>query len=1103
MDENNQIISDNIRLPLGFYPDKYYLDVFVDIYNLKYHINQEIDLTVKETGNNLLILNSIKKFYQIKHITFLGYDPIADNFINNFNEKQNINFSNFFYSDEIEEFSKNYINLYNKFIFSYEKNFLENLEKDKKNNLFQKFFLENILSSSDIQNFKKFISMDCNNFNTISLFENFSIQKIKEEGLYIKLPRSFIQGERIKIKFEIDGRIKCKEDKFLGFFLSILGPQSKDLNVGPEEFLKLWQNNFTTKNNYLKNSFFTVACEPVEFRSIFPCFDEPCFKSKFNIKINIEKKILDFNPQIKNNFKILSNGELLEINHLTKFNTEVLEYKFSESPMMSIYLLTWNLGYYDYLETISNNITIRAYTFLDRQGEASFALDLAQKAIDFYKNYFNIPYMFHKIDFVPVPNLNFRALECWGCIVFINYALLVSKFLEVKEKKNVARTIVHEISHMWFGNLVTMEWWDDIWLNEGFARLLEFECLTEIKPEFEINYKFIESFFSEVLIMDESPKTHPVRRYCTSSKEIGTIFDIIVYSKGASCLRMIYFFVGKENFRKIISKYLMNYKYKNANTKNLWDFFKENLNIDVECIMDEWLNKSGHPALYVNFTEDKKNLIINQFPFPRNMNDNIEDLVWKIPLFIKTQEKELIFLMEKKTLILNLEKDLNIDYEKIILGGNFVKINFDMKGFYRVFYENKENLEENKIYALQVIKKENIFIKSILFNQKNLSVLDIVGILNDYIVLGDFSTCLFILEKIKPIDNYIILSFANKIYSLYKEYFFKYFSFNNLLLDQNNLRFKEKEIIINEDILSNINFFLCKYKNVSVILDNVNNFFSSLIDFNSIKEELYRKIYVIDPLCYLDEKKDEFLELALYYHTNIGKNEELIKFIVENFEKNIFIIHKNFKFEIYNIVISNSFKIFKDFDIEIKLFDLILNEFIEEYFDLSIISKNKFLFSLFNFENSSDNLVRYFIMNIKDEKFYSEIYLKNINYFRSFPGNIKKFIDCYIKIITDEFIQKKNNFSGNLNFINFLRENNIFQNDLQDVFNQVHYDELGKNLNIHLFDCFKGFVDQEEYGYLYKLISEENKFKIPDNGKNKIFENLYSHSEDFFNIKSK
>ncbi len=1039
---------------------------------------------------------------------------------------------------------------------------------DKKLISFVNFVRQNnLLKNNEKHIFDKIIQLNCNKLNILDFLEQYNSSRdfLIEEAIYIKLLKKYEEGEQLKLCLDIDGRVRCNEERYMGFYISIFGPQSNDLNLGRNDFLKLWKKKLRKEDNYLKNAIFTVACKPIEFRTIFPCFDEPCFKAKFNVKINIEKKILDFNPQIKNNLRVLSNGELIEINEVEKLyfsQNKIFEYKFSESPLMSIYLLTWTIGYYNYLETISNNIIIRAYTLLDRQGDASFALEIAQKSLEFYSNFTNTPYSIHKLDLVPVPNMEFRALECWGCILFLNHALLVNKFLDIKEKINVARTIANEICHMWFGNLTTPEWWDDIWLKEGFARFLEFQCLTQIKPDLNINYKFIELFFQDALIRDESPYTHPVRGICPSTKNLPQIFDTISSAKGASCIRMFYFCISEqEDVRIIVQKFIKKFKFKNITTKDLCKVIEENVDINAIFTWEEWINISGHPALYIYFSEDKKNLIIYQYPFPKNLNLSKYKSIWNIPIFIKTSEYEKLLFLCDRMISINLKEELNLDYERLLISEQFIKINHDMKGFYRVFYTTKERIDDyknnfgnkidnedsenqineniaiddlhyikansnrnkNELETNLIVIKENdlqrnknefyinrkyffnnVFINTLINNHKKLSVFDIVGIINDHLIINDFSTCLFIIDKIKPVKDYLILFYVNKIYNYFKSQLNKYISFKELLLDQKrefyNLEFDTLGKFPLGEGQEIYNFLDKDYSIIFNLIDKINNnIFSKVISTDKIKDYLVDKIYVNDPLCYLDESKDEFLELGLHYSTCVNKDYDIISYITKNFERGKVRIHKNLKYEVYHIANMNAFQVLKDHEQELSIFNFILNDYINEFYDLSLHGKESFCNSIWDFENTSDKLVTYFILELKKNNNYlNDVYFKNFDFFKRFPTNRKKFLDCYIQIIINEYNEKKSIFIENLSFLNFLKTNHIMKKDIPKVLEDLNDFVLSKVVVNYIYSSFEKMVNIQERKILYNIILQNFKFDGVDRENISSIINLFKHVMNYF-----
>jgi puromycin-sensitive aminopeptidase len=289
--------------------------------------------------------------------------------------------------------------------------------------------------------------------------------------------------------------------------------------------------------------------EPVECRSIMPCFDEPVFKAYFKIHMKVTEP----------SHIAISNAK---IEGIIEENDERW-YEFSETPLMSTYLLSLVIGKFDYIErTLYSGVNVRVYTPTGLTHKGEYALDLAIKALQFYEEYFEIPYPLQKLDLVSLHSMHVRAMESWGCVTFAEYTLLMD-FNSTDSNTIIrnARTICHEISHMWFGNLVTMEWWTDIWLNEGFARFAEFFVIDHIYPEYHI----WDQFLNDVLIFgikeDQGSDSHPIEVKCQHPDQIGEIFDGISYAKGSSIIRMINAYIGEDSFKTAIKKYINKYQY--------------------------------------------------------------------------------------------------------------------------------------------------------------------------------------------------------------------------------------------------------------------------------------------------------------------------------------------------------------------------------------------------------------------------------------------------------------------------------------------------------------------------------------------------------------
>jgi len=324
-------------------------------------------------------------------------------------------------------------------------------------------------------------------------------------------------------------------------------------------------------------------------RLAFPCFDEPQKRATFQLNVLVPE----------DNMIAISNTPVDKIEKTDKGSL----YRFLITPYMSTYLLSWVIGKFEYLEGISKTgVNIRVYTPVGRKMEAKDPLELSLKCVDFFTDYFAITYPLKKLDLISLHgNIKFscidmevRAMENWGCITFADYALLPEATTSLNLTHRSARTICHEISHMWFGNLVTMKWWTYLWLNEGFARYMEHIAIEEIRPNYKIWEKFYPQIQVEAFNADTIPHTHPVEIECKATNEIDKIFDTISYSKGASLVKMLNDFIGEEDFKKAIRLYLRQHLYSNTVSNDLWKAFDEVTGKPITEMMNKWIQIPGY-----------------------------------------------------------------------------------------------------------------------------------------------------------------------------------------------------------------------------------------------------------------------------------------------------------------------------------------------------------------------------------------------------------------------------------------------------------------------------------------------------------------------------
>jgi puromycin-sensitive aminopeptidase len=301
---------------------------------------------------------------------------------------------------------------------------------------------------------------------------------------------------------------------------------------------------------------------------------------------------------------------------------------------------------------------------------------VAKEALDFFENYFNHEYQFPKLDLVPIPSFAMGAMENWGLVTFRRSSLLFNDKKDTTlAKLRVAETVCHEIAHMWFGNLVTMAWWNDLWLNEGFATWASFMALNNISEkliDLDVWTNFINDNLERGMIYDALHSSHPIAVNVKEPSEISQIFDSISYSKGASIIRMMETYIGHNAFRENIQKYLSTHKLKNAVSSDLFEHTPSSeLSIKM---LDSWIKQEGFPIIKV--AEKDGFIELQQTRFLSGQKNN-GDKTWIIPITVAYTDKDpKKYIMDKKIL-------------KIKLDSNNYKINFSSTGVYRVLYNEK------------------------------------------------------------------------------------------------------------------------------------------------------------------------------------------------------------------------------------------------------------------------------------------------------------------------------------------------------------------------------------------------------------------------------
>lgn len=425
-------------------------------------------------------------------------------------------------------------------------------------------------------------------------------------------------------------------------------------------------------------------------RRMFPCLDNPGYKAEFSLTIIIDKDL-----------DAISNMPIEAEN--ASGQKKVV--RFRKTPRMSTYLLYLGVGKFDNLTKTSGNVEYILTAPKGHLNSTKFPLDVAIKSVEFYEKYFNIKYVLPKMHLIAVPEFAAGAMENWGAITFRESVLLVNESTSSAVRKRVAEVIAHEIAHQWFGDLVTMKWWNDLWLNESFATFMAFKTIDNLFPKWEMLGDFLITETEGALAGDSLHNSHPIDVDVKDPNSVAMIFDEISYGKGASILRMIESYVGQDNFRDGIRAYLKEKSYSNARGNDLWQSIEKISKMPVTSVMEAWIKTMGYPVVKAARKGDSIALKQSQF----YVNGATSDALWPIPLTVAREGGTESILFDKR--------------EMEIPQGGFARINPDQTGFYRVNYENdlfKEVVSKSQAFSsldrLGIVNNQFAFLMAGLIN---------------------------------------------------------------------------------------------------------------------------------------------------------------------------------------------------------------------------------------------------------------------------------------------------------------------------------------------------------------------------------------------------